>query len=119
MMEQRIRLDGEAGRLELDFPFDGGDVMRVVRGARHGETQLQILPISDRQEQEAMYTGPLSAYFGEWFATQPVGVRLFIDAVLEERPVSPSFYDGLKVQEVVDAALESHRCGCWVTVPRD
>jgi predicted dehydrogenase len=115
-MEQHIRLDGESGRLELDFPFAGADATRVIRGARHGETQLQTLPISDQPAQQAVFAGPLPAYFGEWFATQPVGVRLFIDAVLEERPVSPNFYDGLKVQEVIDAALESHRSGCRVTL---
>lgn len=115
-MEQRIRLDGESGRLELEFSFDGADSVNEVRGVRRGEAQLQRLPISDQQEQNAIFIGPLSAYFGEWFATQPAGVRLFIDAVLEERPVAPSFYDGLKAQQVVDAALESHRSGCRVTV---
>jgi predicted dehydrogenase len=52
-----------------------------------------------------------------WGAAQ-VGCRLFIDAILERRPRSkgtwPSFSDGLKAQEVIAAALESTRRGCWV-----
>jgi predicted dehydrogenase len=39
---------------------------------------------------------------------------LFIDAILEDRPAAPSFYDGLKAQEVIDAAIESHERGIWV-----
>jgi predicted dehydrogenase len=35
-------------------------------------------------------------------------MAVWIDAILENRPVSPDFYDGFKVQEVIDAALESH-----------
>jgi predicted dehydrogenase len=35
---------------------------------------------------------------------------------LKDQPAFPSFYDGLKVQEVLDAAIESHRKGCWVSL---
>ena len=41
--------------------------------------------------------------------TQSVGDRHFIDAILYDQPVAPDFEDGLKVQAVIDAALESHR----------
>ncbi len=50
------------------------------------------------------------------FLTQPVGDRLFIDAILQGRQVSPSFYDGLKAQEVMDAAIRSHAQGVWVSL---
>jgi hypothetical protein len=33
---------------------------------------------------------------------------------LKAQPAFPSFYEGLKVQEVIDAAIESHRNGCWI-----
>jgi len=51
------------------------------------------------------------------FASQPVGDRLFIDAILHDRPVVSSFYDGLMAQVVIEAAFESHRTGAWVEVP--
>jgi predicted dehydrogenase len=50
------------------------------------------------------------------FLTQPVGDRLFVDAILEGRQVSPSFYDGLKAQEVMDIAIRSHEQGVWVSL---
>ena len=45
-----------------------------------------------------------------------VGDRLFIDAILEGRQASPSFADGLKAQEVIDTAIESHEQGVWVSL---
>jgi predicted dehydrogenase len=40
----------------------------------------------------------------------------FLKALSEERPPSPSLADGLKVQEVMEAALRSSAEGRWVTV---
>ena len=37
------------------------------------------------------------------------GDRLFIDAILKNKPLFPSFYEGLKVQEVIDAAVDSYK----------
>ena len=45
-----------------------------------------------------------------------IGNRLFIDAILEDRPITPSFREGLKVQEVIEAALASHQQGKWVSL---
>jgi len=39
-----------------------------------------------------------------------------IDAILENRPVNPNFYDGFKAQQVIDAALASHESGCAVSI---
>ena len=36
---------------------------------------------------------------------------------IDDLPLSPSFYDGLKAQEVIGAAVESHETGRWVTIP--
>ncbi len=40
----------------------------------------------------------------------------FLKAVQEERPASPSLADGLRVQEVMEAALRSADGGRWVTI---
>ena len=40
--------------------------------------------------------------------------RLFIDPIVEDRPILPNFHDGFKVQQVIDAALESDRTGSQV-----
>jgi predicted dehydrogenase len=48
--------------------------------------------------------------------TASAGPRAFVDAVAAGQPAGPTFYDGLKVQEAIDAALESHRSGCRVAL---
>ena len=43
------------------------------------------------------------------FAKQSVGPRLFVDAILEDRPLRPDFGDGHAVQCVIEAALRTER----------
>jgi predicted dehydrogenase len=50
------------------------------------------------------------------FTKLPVGDRFFIDSILEDHPAIPNFYDALKVQEVIDAAIRSHQSGRWVSL---
>ena len=59
---------------------------------------------------------PLLEWFRAYFAAQPAGDRAFVEAIASGRPAAPSFYDGWKAQEVIDAALESSRAGRWVTI---
>lgn len=42
----------------------------------------------------------------------------FIDAIVNQRPCSPSFVDGARVQAVMDAALQSADQRRWVDVPQ-
>jgi predicted dehydrogenase len=50
------------------------------------------------------------------YRTQSVGMHHFIDCILNDKPAYPGFYEGYKVQQVINAALESHEKGAWVTV---
>jgi predicted dehydrogenase len=54
----------------------------------------------------------LSQYFRERFSAD----RLFIDSILNDTKPEPSFYDGLKAQQVMDAAMESAKSGEGVTL---
>jgi predicted dehydrogenase len=44
--------------------------------------------------------------------------REVVEAIREGRDAAPSFWDGLRVQEVLDAALLSARHKTWITVER-
>jgi len=60
---------------------------------------------------------PVSTYqFNHIFTQQSVGCRLFIDAIVHDHAVVPSLYDGVKVQEIMEAAMQSHEQGRWVDV---
>ena len=113
-LQQKIAIHGDAGSLEADFffgNFSGAGEMQAVRGVRNGETQFQNLPIPDHIWGEVDPDNPMGV-----FTKQPAGDRYFIDAILADQPATPSFEDGAQVQAIIDAALESQRSGCWVTV---
>lgn len=105
-MQQQINLYGDTGSLEIRVPFFGAEAGAILRVARSSDEQFQQLEVPH------VYWGGVdrSDPFGI-FSQQSVGCRLFVDAIMENRLVSPSFYDGYKAQQVVDAALESHRSG--------
>jgi predicted dehydrogenase len=102
-----LSLQGEQGRLEASFD---GETMSL-RGTRSDQEELAPLPLPDRFWGNADPRNPFSIY-----TTLPVGTRLFMDAIIEDRPVSPSFYDGWRAQQCVDAALTAHAEGRWVSV---
>jgi predicted dehydrogenase len=105
-MDQRITLHGVSGTLEVTATFMDAE----IRGARDGEGEFSILPLPDRVLEGVDGENPYHVI------SQFAGDYLFIDSILEDRPISPSFYEGLKAQEVIDAAIESHQRGCWVSL---
>ncbi|MGH2459684.1 MAG: Gfo/Idh/MocA family protein [Chloroflexota bacterium] len=104
-VEQRIVVHGSEGSLEASYSALGTE----VRGTRDGDAAFRVLPIPDELWGDADRTNPLAV-----LKSLPVGDRQMIDAILADRPVTPSFYDGMKTQEVIDAALRSDREGRWV-----
>jgi predicted dehydrogenase len=106
--EQHVILHGEEGTLEIDLNFTSAE----IRGARYDEERIGTLPVPDGLWGDADRSDLFALLFANSAATQQ-----FIDAIAEDRIVAPTFYDGWKVQEVIDAALESHQSGCWVSMP--
>jgi len=109
--QQQIRLYGEAGSIEADIILWGSEAGTVIRAARSQDEQFQNLEVPDSYWGAADPSDTMSL-----FTKNPVGTRLFIDAILEDRPVEPNFYDGFKAQQVIDAALASHEGGCAVSI---
>lgn len=50
------------------------------------------------------------------FKKSVAGPRQFVDAILNDKPITPNFYDGYKVQRVIEAALESAKTDQTVTL---
>ena len=107
--KHHVALYGELGTLDAEYTFPG----TALYGVRHDEKQFRSLPVPDSFWGDVDKSDPWNV-----FDNQSVGDRLFIDTIVEDRPVSPNFYDGWKVQEVIDAAIESHRSGSWVSLPQ-
>ena len=87
-----------------------------VRGARAAGEVLAPLALPDDLAGPLDPARPLFGQLQAYLTTQSVGDRAFVDATLADRPAAPSFYDGWRAQQVLDAALESSRGGGWVTV---
>ncbi len=110
-MKQQVNLYGEAGSIEVSAVYQGAEAGVVVRGARSGDERFLPLQVPASYLDDSSWSDP----FG-FFATQPVGSRAFIDAIMENRPITPDFYDGFKVQQVIDAAFQSHTSGHAVSL---
>ena len=111
--EQRVVLYGDKGTLEVYADAS----TQTVCGLRNGESEFQALPVPEDilhgiDQQASLWTHQ----FARLFTEQSVGTRLFIDGIVDDRPVSPGFYEGMKVQAVIEAAFESDRSGCWSKV---
>lgn len=110
--EQHVILCGESGTLEADLSFLGTE----IRGIRSDSNQFETLAIPNRFWGDANRTDSAFSQLREIFTKHLVGDRLFIDSICEDLPITPSFYDGLKAQEVIDAAIESHNKGRWISL---
>jgi len=105
---QLYRLDGAGGALESEIDLAG---VAEVRGARQGETSLATLPIPE-QIQRAAGTRDAPAHL----FPQSTADYQFVEAILKDKPLTPSFYDGWKTQQVIEAAVESANSGKWISV---
>lgn len=112
-LQQEITLYGEKGTLEVEVKFSGVEAGTTIRGARHNQQRFTALSIPDHMQPEEDHTTPMEE-IRRVFTGRPAGVRLFVEAILQDRSVSPDFSDGLKVQEVLEAAIESDRQRCWI-----
>lgn len=79
-----------------------------VRGARQGEGMVQDLPIPDRIWGDARRDTVHNTY-RDVFRKQDHMTRDFINAIRDDRPCEPDFWDGARIQRTIDAALLSER----------
>jgi predicted dehydrogenase len=112
-IEQQILLHGENGTLELEFDFGGHS---VLRGARKDEEEIKELTIPEDFLQGVKWKDPMLTQWQQVFSQHTAGGRAFIEAILNDSPIAPNFYDGWQAQRVIEAALESEREGRWVSL---
>ena len=104
--EMELFLQGDSGALRTTSCFATGF---TLEGLRHDEPRFQPFSVPDEIQQDVDPT-----VLHDPYVKQSAGPRYFIDAILEDRIISPRFADGMKVQEAIDAAFESQKSGCWV-----
>ena len=142
---ERARPDGTVGRVDADdlaylhLRYANGPpgLVRVSRVARgrcdlkrvelYGERASLVLEMDKgvnrvlRADEPTLWRGD---NFRMVFAFDPNvrtwggNVLAWVDATLARREMQPSFEDGLRCQEILDAALHSHTERCWIDVIR-
>jgi predicted dehydrogenase len=110
--EQRISLLGEAGSLVAELKMGSTLRLELARGDEPFEPVTMPAPYLVGID----ITQPFITQYLSMFTCQSIGSRLFVEAILEDKPVTPSFYEGWKAQQVIDAAMTSHESRQWISV---
>ena len=110
----RFEFYGSDGTLLYDAdPKEGTWISGRLRGAKAGEKKLSTLPIPERLR-DGLDTSDLGAAVGNFLFAQLT--RRFIAGIREHRPVTPSFLEGLRSQQTIDALVQSAVEERWVRV---
>ncbi|MEE8440371.1 MAG: Gfo/Idh/MocA family oxidoreductase [Spirochaetia bacterium] len=106
-------VSGENGRLGLIMEPPGGP---PIMGAQGEEDELKPIEIPDRFYEGVDRTKSGFELIMEIIKKQPIGGYAFVDSILNNKVVPPSFYEGLKTQEIIDAAFRSDETNTLVTL---
>lgn len=107
-----IELHGSDGTL---YSYTDWDKTQEVRGAKASEGMPKVLEIPDSIWGKARRDTVHNTY-RDVFRVEDNMTRGFITAILEDKPVSPNFVDGLRIQQITDAAILSAKEGRKVEV---
>ena len=111
---QHMEFHGSAGTLYTSVDWDAQQEVRGVKADQR--TGLQPLPVPDALWEGARRDTVHNTY-RDVFRTQNHMAREFVTAIAENKPVYPDFTEGARVQQLIDAALQSAREGCcWIDV---
>ena len=94
-------------------PKEGTWISGRLRGAKAGEKNLSELSIPERLR-EGLDTRDLASAVGNFLFAQLS--RRFVNGIRTKQPVTPSFFEGMKSQEVIDALVQSAAENRWVMV---
>lgn len=106
----RIELYGDGGALVTPQPGVNPPSNGVVLGARIGDQALAELPMPPRLR-------PFVDERDDRLLPFRLEVREFLRGIREGTSPAPSFYDGYRCQQVLDAVLESSRTGRQMDIP--
>lgn len=110
-MQQQVHLYGQAGSLEIDVLYGGAEAGAVIRGARNEDKRFDILDVPAEYWGDVDPSDPI-----EVFSKHSAGPRAFVDAIVGDLQPTPSFYDGFRVQQVIESAIEAGTSGRSTTL---
>lgn len=105
----RIEIYGAEGTLVAPQRGFNPEPDGKIYGARIGEKELRDIPVPSALR-------PFEDHRDDRLLPFRLQLDLLVKAIREKKPVAPTFYDGLKVQEVLDGILQSNDTGKWVEI---
>ena len=107
-----VALHGETGTIEVRHSYFGVDAGVTIRAIRDGEPSFANLAVP-----AAFLEGGVDPReLFDPYVKQSAGPRAFVDAILTDTAAAPGFDVGVRVQEVVDAALRSSAGKRWISL---
>jgi predicted dehydrogenase len=101
---QVMILHGSEGTLEVHADlWSASPPTTKIIGYRRGADSSQVLDIPP-----SFYGASDRDVALDVFMHNSLGTRLFIDSILNDMPIEPSFEHGYRVERVIDAAIQSH-----------
>ncbi len=113
---QTLSFGGENGCLIFDANPEAWEL--VLLGMRTGDDGLTPIDVPD-EIMDGIEDDAPGRGWESFIRSYPSMARRFIDVIVGDEPPAPSFLDGFKAQEVVEAVLLSHRERRWVDLPLD
>jgi len=113
MQEQKLVLHGDAGMIEAHFEQNKH---YRINAAKTDQNEIINLNVPDSILQGISPKLPIPLQRQRIFTEKQVGTRLFIDSIINNKTVRPNFYDGYKVQQIIDAALRSNKQSSWIAI---
>ena len=89
------------------YSFSDWDKIQQVKGARVGEGMVRELPIPDHIWGNARRDTAHNTY-RDMFRSEDFMIRGFINGIIDDRELKPSFQQGAEIQRLLSAALRSH-----------
>lgn len=113
----KIEIHGKEGAIKFDLMeanwlnvYDNRTIGEPIGGKR-GFTRIETV---QRYPAPAAFPGP--KFMVGWERFHIASMYSFLENVVNRKPAPPTFYDGYKVQEIMESALISSKSGSWVEV---
>lgn len=101
-MQVWVGLHGQKGTIQTEWLPDNSPIEMSISGQQS---------TADDRISESM-----NLELGNFLDTHPAGARLFIDGIVNDKPITPGLLEGYKVQQIIDAVLQSHESGCRIII---
>jgi len=101
-MKALVGLHGQNGTIQTEWLPDNSPIEMSINAQQS---------ISDDRVREST-----SLDLTEFLNNHQAGVRLFVDNIINDQSMTPGFLEGYKVQQVIDAVIQSHETGCRIVI---